>query len=184
MHNNIPAYFLFINSFDEEHIRKLDKKIAIIYRNYSDVHDKKNIIEIKRICKKDGRKFYLSNNLKLAINLNLDGIYLPSFNKKIDVGKINVKKKFIIMGSAHNIKEIRIKEKQGAKLIFISPLFKTKKNKSFLDIIKFNYLASKTTKKVIALGGITSKNLNKLKMVNAFGFAGISYFKNNDNIRI
>ena len=184
MHNKLPSYFFFIKTFNKEHIRKLDKKIAIIYRNYSDVHDKKNIIEIKRICKKDGRKFYLSNNLKLAINLNLDGIYLPSFNKKLDVGKINIKKKFIIMGSAHNIKEIRIKEKQGAKLIFISPLFKTKKNKNFLDIIKFNYLASKTTKKVIALGGITSKNLNKLKMVNAFGFAGISYFKNNYNIRI
>ena len=184
MHNKLPTIFSYIDSFEKEYIRKLDKKIAIIYRNYSDVHVKKNIIEIKKICKKDGRKFYLSNNLKLAINLNLDGIYLPSFNKKLDVGKINIKKKFIIMGSAHNIKEIRIKEKQGAKLIFISPLFKTKKNKSFLDIIKFNYLASKTTKKVIALGGITSKNLNKLKMVNAFGFAGISYFKNNYNIRI
>ena len=184
MHDNLPLYFSFIKYFNEEHIRKLDKKIAIIYRNYSDSHNKKIILKIKKVCKEDGKKFYLANNLKLAINLDLDGVYLPSFNKKLDVKQISVRKKFIIMGSAHNIKEIKIKERQGAKLIFISPLFKTKKNKKNLNTIRFNYLASKTTKKVIALGGITSKNLNKLKMVNAFGFAGISYFKDNHNIKI
>ena len=184
MHSKLPKLFFFIKTFDQNHIRKLPKKVAIIFRNYEVKYSEELILNIKRACRTQGRKFFLSNNLKLAIKLNLDGVYLPSFNKKLDVGKINIKKKFIIMGSAHNIKEIRIKEKQGAKILFISPLFKTKKNKSFLDIIKFNYLASKTTKKVIALGGITSKNLNKLKMVNALGFAGISYFQNNYNIRI
>ena len=88
------------------------------------------------------------------------------------------------MGSAHSIKEIRIKEKQGAELIFVSPIFKTNKSKNFLNSIKFNLLALKTRKKVIALGGINSKNLNRLNMVNAYGFAGISYFENNDIVKI
>ena len=79
--------------------------------------------------------------------------------------------------------EIKIKEKQGAQLIFLSPIFKTIKKKKFLNPVKFNYLASKTSKKVIALGGITSKNLNRLKMIKTIGFAGISYFKNNDKIK-
>ena len=35
MHNNLLYCFTFINSFEKEHIRKLDKKIALIYRNYS-----------------------------------------------------------------------------------------------------------------------------------------------------
>jgi len=30
---------------------------------------------------------------------------------------------------------------------------------------------------VIALGGISKKNLRKLNLINAFGFAGISYFE-------
>tara|TARA_B100000780_G_scaffold275188_1_gene241389 strand:+ start:548 stop:1114 length:567 start_codon:yes stop_codon:yes gene_type:complete len=184
MHNNIPAYFLFINSFDEEHIRKLDKKIAIIYRNYSIIHDKKIILKIRKTCKDCGKKFYLSNNLKLAKNLDLDGVYLPSFNTKLNLTHISVKKKFSIIGSAHSIKEIKIKEKQGVELIFLSPLFKTKKSKKFLNPTRFNYLASKTNKKVIALGGITSQNLNRLKMIKAFGFAGITIFKNIDKVRI
>ena len=182
MHNKLPTFFLFIDILNKEHIRKLDKKIAIIYRNYSIRHNKELILEIKNICKKDNRKFFISNNLKLAINIGLDGVYLPSFNKIENINTINKRKNFLIIGSAHSVKEIKIKERQGAKLIFISPLFKSKKYVKYLNPIKFNLLALNTNKKVIALGGITSHNINKLKMIKPYGFAGISYFKKNDKI--
>ena len=184
MHNKLPIFFFFIDRFDKNNIRKLDKKVAIIYRNYSINHDEKLILEIKKICKKSNRKFYLANNLRLAISLDLDGVYLPSFNRSLNINKTNIKQKFTILGSAHSIKEIRIKEKQGTELIFLSPIFKTNKCKNFLNSTKFNLLALKTKKKVIALGGINSKNLNRLNMVNTYGFAGISYFENNDIVKI
>ena len=184
MHNKLPSFFSFIDILNKDHIRKLNKKIAIIYRNYSIPYDKKLILDIKKICKKDGRKFFLSNNLKLAINLDLDGVYLPSFNKNQNIQKKSVKNNFLIMGSAHSIDEIIIKEKQGAKLIFISPLFKTNKKKNFLNPLKFNLLASKTKRKVIALGGISSKNMKKLKLTKAFGFGAISYFEKNDKVNL
>ena len=183
MHNNLPIYFTFISSLDKEYIRKLDKKIAIIYRNYSVDHNKNLILEIKNVCKETGRKFFLSNDLKLAIMLDLDGVYLPSFYQKLNIKRINTRQKFIIIGSAHSVIEIRIKERQGASLIFLSPLFKTNKKK-FLNPVKFNLLSIKTTKKIIALGGITSKNLKNLNMIRAFGFAAISYFENNGKITI
>ena len=71
---------------------------------------------------------------------------------------------------------IRVKEKQGVQLIFLSPFLKTKKNKNFLGVIKFNLLTHLTKKKIIALGGINKDNINKLKMTNAHGYSGISYF--------
>jgi len=178
MHNKLPKLFFFINSYDENHIRKLPKKVAIIFRNYETEYSEELILNIKKACQKQGRKFFLSNNLKLAIKLNLDGVYLPSFNKNINFNKSYFKKKFIIMGSAHSIKEIKIKEQQGVKLIFLSPLFKVKKNKNFLNPVKFNLLAAKTNKKVIALGGINQLNFKKLNLVKSYGFAGISYFMN------
>ena len=119
----------------------------------------------------------------MAINLDLDGVYIPSFNRKLNINKTSLKKKFIIIGSAHSIKEIKIKEVQGVSLIFISPLFKTNKCNKFLDIIKFNILASKTNKKIIALGGIRRGNFRRLGLIKAYGFAGISYFKNNDKVK-
>ena len=82
-----------------------------------------------------------------------------------------------MIGSAHNFKEIRIKEKQGVELIFISPIFKTKKQDNFLDVIKFNNLSNFSKKPIIALGGLNNKNIKRLKMTNTIGIAGISHIK-------
>jgi len=120
-------------------------------------------------------KFYLSNNIKLAIKLNLDGVYIPSFNKSKRHLAFSLKKKFEIIGSAHNIKELRTKEIQNVNSIFISSIFK--KNKNYLGINKFKLISNLTKKKVVALGGISKKNINKLKLLNNSEFAGISYFE-------
>ena len=109
-------------------------------------------------------------------------MYFPSFNKSINFNKSNFKKNFIIIGSAHSVQEIKIKEQQGVKLIFLSPIFKVNKNNKFLNPIKFNLLAAKTNIKVIALGGINQLNFKKLNLVKRYGFAGISYFINQNNI--
>ena len=132
-------------------------------------------MKLKKYCKKKRYKFFLSNNIKLAINLNLDGAYIPSFNRDTDHLSFSLTQNFTIIGSAHNNKEIKIKEKQGVDLLFLSSIFK--KNKNYLGINKFKLLSKLTNKKIIALGGISKKNINKLKLLNCFGFAGISYFE-------
>ena len=91
-------------------------QISIIYRNYNSSNNYPEIIKVKRYCNKKGIKFFLANDLKLAIRFNCDGIYLPSFNKKILTKGIKLKQNFEILGSVHNLKEIRQKENQGVKL--------------------------------------------------------------------
>ena len=85
------------------------------------------------------------------------------------------KKKFCLIGSAHNLKEIKTKEIQKVDKIFLSSIFK--KNKNYLGINKFKLISNLTKKKVVALGGISEENLNKLKLLNNSEFAGISYFE-------
>jgi len=121
----------------------------------------------------------LSNNTKLAIKLNLDGVYLPSFNKKMIYKNVSIKKNFRIIGSAHNLKELKIKENQNCERIFISPIFKTSKNKTFLDIIRFNLISNESKKKIICLGGINSENLKKINLTKSVGIASISWIKKN-----
>ena len=53
---------------------------------------------------------------------------------------LNLKKEFKIIGSAHNISEIKIKEKQNCEYIFLSPLFKTNKHKYYLNVVKFKVI--------------------------------------------
>ena len=175
MHNKVPTKFYFINNFKKNNIDKLDNNTGIIYRNYSDILNLNEIIKIKKYCSKRNIKFYLSNNFKLALKLKLDGAYLPSFNKGFDHLRYQIKPSFIILGSAHNLKEIRIKENQKVELIFISSIFK--KNDNYLGFYKFICLKKNTKKKVLALGGISKSNIKKLKLLNCFGFSGISYFE-------
>ena len=111
----------------------------------------------------------------MALKLNLDGAYIPSFNYSIKHLAFSFKKNFLIIGSAHNIKEIKTKEIQRVSKIFISSLFK--KNKNYLGINKFKKISTLTNIKVVALGGISKKNINKLKLLNTSEFAGISYFE-------
>ena len=110
----------------------------------------------------------------MSINLNLDGAYLPSFYESFTHLNYNFKKNFILVGSAHNLREIRIKEKQKVKEIFLSSLFKD--NGNFLGLNKFNLLSNYTKKDVIALGGISKKNIKVINLTKSIGFAGISYF--------
>ena len=98
MHNKILNKYYFINKFDKSHIDKQDKRTTIIYRNYNQKIDEKLIIKIKNYCKKKGTKFILSNNIKLAVKLNLDGAYIPSFNKNTKHLSYSLTKKFIISG--------------------------------------------------------------------------------------
>ncbi len=171
----IKKYY-FINKFDANNIDKQDKQTIIIYRNYtSKPTDQSLILKIKKFCKKKSIKFYISNNVKLAIKLDLDGAYIPAFNKCLKHLAYSFKKNFKIIGSAHNLKEIRIKEKQNVRKIFLSSLFK--KNKNFLGINKFKTLSKLTKKNIVALGGISRQNKKKLSLLDQLEFAGISFFE-------
>ncbi len=168
--------YYFISTFDTNIIDKQDKQTTIIYRNYNTkIINEKLILKIKKYCKIKRIKFYLSNNIKLAIKLDLDGAYIPAFNKSFNHLAYSYKRKFTIIGSAHNLKEIRTKETQRVEGVFISSLFK--KNKNFLGINKFKNLAKLTKKNVVALGGISRRNVKKINFLNQSEFAGISYFE-------
>jgi len=175
MHKNLTYKYYFINKFDTNYIDKQDKNTVIIFRNYNLKNNLNTVLELKRYCKKKGYKFFLSNNIKLAISLNLDGAYIPSFNNNLKHLAYSIKKNFKIIGSAHNLKEIREKENQNVEKIFLSSLFK--KNKNYLGMNKFRLLSNLTKKKAVVLGGISKTNIKKLKLLNWPEFSGISYFE-------
>ena len=128
------------------------------------------------MCKKSNVKFIVNDNPILAKKLNADGLYISSTNKNLVFKSITHEKKFKILGSAHNFKEIKVKELQNVSEIFLSPLFKDKKNKQ-LNIYKYINLRKFTIMKDISLGGINYKNIKKLRLIKPYGFAGISFFE-------
>ncbi len=180
MQNFLPKIYCYINDFNLTDLLKLSNNINLIYRNYKNQNDVKTIQKLKNFCKKNKKKLFISNNIKLALNLRLDGVYIPSFNKLVNYGNIHNKpKNFEIIGSAHNLKEAKLKKKQGCTEIFLSPIFRTNKSKKFLGIMKFNFIQLNVNSNFIALGGINQKNFKKLRTLKINGFASISWAKKN-----
>ena len=176
MHIKLLTKYYFINTLDTNNLQKQDKDTIIIYRDYlsSNININK-LIKLKNFLRKRGNKLFLANNFKLALKLRLDGVYIPSFNKDFNHLAHSTFQNFAVIGSAHNLKEIRVKEQQKVQNIFISSLFK--KNKNHLGIHRFKILVKYTKKKVVALGGITEKNIKKINLTNVSCIGGISYFK-------
>ena len=175
IHNRELKNYYFIDDFNKDHIRSLNKNISIIYRNYSEKYNQEKILEIKKLCKKINKKFFFANDVNLTDKLNLDGAYIPAFNKDTHHLSYSIRPNFHIVGSAHNLNEIKTKELQNVKKIFLSSLFK--KNKNFLGINRFKLLSNLTKKKIVMLGGISKKNLKYLSILNTKDFAGITYFE-------
>jgi thiamine-phosphate pyrophosphorylase len=172
-------YFLIIESIKDLELKNIKKrhKFCIIYRNNKISENKVDILNFRKACRLKAIKFFVANNNKLAVSLNADGVYLSSYNKSFKALSQR-KPHFQIIGSAHNLKEITMKIRQGCSLILLSKLFRVNYDKTspYLGVIKFNNKL-KINRNLIPLGGINLKTLNKIKNINCKGFAMLSEIK-------
>ena len=173
-------YFLIIENIKDISLENIKKrfKFNIIYRNNKKLEDLHRLRIFRKECKSKDIKFFVANDYILSSKLKADGIYLSAYNK--DLKYLNyMKSNFIIIGAAHNIKEINLKIKQGCKYILLSRLFQVsyKPEMNYLGINKFNFYASNIFKKIVALGGINTSNINKMKIVNCDSFALMTEIK-------
>jgi len=176
MHKYLPNLFVFLDQYENHVFENNNINIGVVYRNYKSTKREVELVKIAKACRKKRFQLYVSNDIRLATKVRADGIYIPSFNKK-NLFRNLQNKNLIVLGSAHNQKEINEKVSQNCKAIFLSPLFNVKKSKYFLDIFRFNLLTFANNSKFLALGGINKKNIRKLQMLRVRGFAGINIFK-------
>ena len=89
------------------------------------------------------------------------------------------RKFYIIIGAAHNQKEIDLKLNKVVKKLFFQDFLKhnIKIKKGFLGIQKFNIISLRTRVELVPLGGINEKNLNKMNTVRSNSFACLSAIK-------
>ena len=176
MHKYLPNLFIFLNQYNSKIFENNNTNIGVVYRNYNDPKRETELIKIAKACKKKRYQLFVSNDIKLALKVRADGIYIPSFNKTKKFLNLE-KKNLTILGSAHNQKEIREKISQKCQAIFLSPIFYVEKSINFLNVYKFNSLARSNKVNILALGGITEHNVCKLRSLNIKGFGGIKIFK-------
>lgn len=75
----------------------------------------------------------------------------------------------------HDARELRDAERSGASLLFISPVYPTRSHPGapHLGEARFAALVRRANRPVIALGGVTAQKAVRLRMLGAYGWAGI-----------
>ena len=182
MHKYLPKFFIFLDRYNSEIFKNKNINIGIIYRNYKDRKRENELLKIAKACKRNRYQLFVSNDVKLVHKVKADGIYIPSFNKTKNFLN-SEKKNIIILGSAHNQKEIHRKIVQNCNAIFLSPVFHVEKSKNFLGLHKFNYLSQTNKISILALGGINENNMKKIKLLCTRGFGGIRIFKKKTGLK-
>ena len=175
-------FYIFLDKYNRKIFENKNPNIGVIYRNYNDHNRLAELKKIAQACKKNRYQLFVSNDIKLALRVRANGIYIPSFNKTYKhINKEN--KNLITLGSAHNQKEIHEKIDQNCIGIFLSPIFQIHKTKKFLNLYKFNLLANYNKANIFALGGINEHNILKLRLLNIKGFGGIGIFKKKTGLK-
>ena len=173
-------YYFFVENTTKFNFNliKIRKKFNIIYRNQINKEKIEDLIKFRKKCKKKGIDLYIANDTRLLSRLNADGLYISAHNKDLLLS-IYSKKGYKIIGSAHNQREINIKQIQGCKVIIFSRLFKTSYDykKGYLGVQKFNIISLRSKLELVPLGGINEKNLCKLNSVMSESFACLSAIK-------
>jgi len=185
MQKKLPKVYLFIEDFIPSELDHLNKNISIIFRNYKKTISDDQLFALKTYCKSHKKDLYLANDIKRALKYKLSGVYIPSFNKKLNLNVSSLPKNFILLGSAHNYQQISIKEAQGCSLIFLAQTFKVIKNKNFFGFTRFHLLNLNQKPKFVALGGINNFTIKSVGLLRCVGYSGISWIKKNGlrNIR-
>ncbi len=173
-------YFLIIENIKDIDLKsiKIFEKFIIIYRNQSKLINIEKLSIFRNNCKAKRIDFYIANDFKLMSILKADGLYISAYNTDLRMCRYKYSK-YKIIGSAHNYKELKIKDIQGCSSFIYSRLFETKyKNKpGFLGLIRFNLLSRLRKEILTPLGGININNLNKMNIVNSTSLALMSEVK-------
>jgi thiamine monophosphate synthase len=160
-------YYIFVNELNETIKKnKIKKSKPNLILNFK-IFEESSLILAKNIiifCKNHNIPFYILNDVKIAKQLNANGIFISATNRKIGLSLFsNIK--FELIGSAHNQFEYFIKQKQNCKTIMLSPIFYNNKysQNQILNPIKFNLISLNWKTEICALGGISNENIKKIK---------------------
>ena len=155
-----------INDLVKENLLKFSNINIIIDINHDEIKKSENALSIINFARKNKIPFLIKNNFQECIKYKADGILIDSQNKR-NIKPLLLKRKFNIVGKAHNQLEYLQKVNQNCSLIMLSPLFYNKKysKNKILDILKFNNFTLNWKTPICALGGINFKTLKKVKLL-------------------
>lgn len=139
-------------------------------------HFKKIALEIKPICKEYNVPLIINDNVKLAKEIDADGVHLGQDDLDIKAAREYLGADKIIGVSAHNVKEAQAAESGGADYLGSGAAFvtSTKTDAGAIDHKVLADVAHSVKIPVVAIGGINEENISKLEGLGLDGVAVVS----------
>ena len=181
--NKLPKIIIVFDDkvFNEKKFSKLKipKETAFLLRSYKIKERKKIAKQLLKFCKMKKIKLLIGSDIKLAKNINADGVHFPEYMIKenkvnwVVFKKLKLEKEWIVTMAAHNLKALKNGENYSIDAALLSPIFPSKSHpkKKSLGINKFSKIIKKTNMPIYALGGINVKNVKSLFDINITGYA-------------
>lgn len=140
---------------------------------------------LKSLCVKYGVPLIINDNAEVAKEVGAEGIHLGIGDPDINAARRILGQNAIIGASAHNIREAVEAERKGADYLGVGAAFGSgsKDNAVSLSGLQiYQEISSRVSIPIVAIGGITSANLMKLRGLGISGIALISAIFGTENI--
>ncbi len=142
--------------------------------NYCDF--KNEAQKIKKLCRAYKVPFLINDNVKLAKEIDADGVHIGQDDMKLTEARAFLGNEKIIGVSARTIKEAVEAEENGADYLGVGAVFPTSTKTDAIEVSHDTLKAISSSVKIpiVAIGGITYKNMEELKGTGICGLALVS----------
>ena len=142
-------------------------------------------VDIKEVTDKYNVPLIINDRIDIAQAIDADGVLVGQSDMPCDKARKILGKDKIIGVSVHTLDEAIKAENDGADYLGCGAVFSTSTKKDAIDVTYdcLKKIKENTKIPVVAIGGISDENINKLKGTNIDGVAIISAILAKDDIR-
>lgn len=128
------------------------------------------------LCHSRGAKLFVNDRLEVALTAGADGCHLGQSDFPLSKARKVAPRPFILGLSVHNPEQAKIAQEEGADYIGVGAVFPTgsKDDISVIGIDGLMEIAQSTSLPIVAIGGISAKNVRSVMEAGASGIAVIS----------
>jgi thiamine-phosphate pyrophosphorylase len=150
---------------------------GVVYRGFGRKAARDEALRLSDIAQERGLCLLIGQDAELAERVGADGVHLPErrLGEARDLRRRHPK--WLMTGAAHDVRAVRRAENAGCDAIFISAVFPSHSPSASRPIGPFRLaaLAARTSRPVLALGGVQARSARRLLGVS--GFAAVDAFR-------
>jgi thiamine-phosphate pyrophosphorylase len=145
----------------------------------------KEALKIQELSKAYNVPLVINDNVEVARLTNADGVHIGQKDEEIAKARAVLGEDKIIGVTARTVQQAIIAEKSGADYLGVGAVFgsSTKTDAVPLDFEALQEICNSVTIPVVAIGGINSENIHRLRGANIAGVAVISGIFGAENIQ-